>query len=138
MGLELYKPGQGKYARSIAYVLTGAIVAFGGLRLFGTINRPGENVLVSDLPVIGSISIYAVIALAVVALGMFLVHLLLNRAGTVDLLIETEQELKKVSWPSRREVRNATMVVVLVTFTMATMLYGFDNLLQTLFRLVWT
>jgi preprotein translocase SecE subunit len=55
----------------------------------------------------------------------------------VDLLIDTEQEMKKVSWPSRKEVQSATLVVVLVTVTMAMLLFGFDEILQALFGLVW-
>ena len=62
---------------------------------------------------------------------------MLNRPASVDTLIDTEQELKKVSWPSKTEVRNATLVVVLVTFVMAILLFGFDRILQWVFRLVY-
>lgn len=136
MGLEIYKPGQGKYARMTAYLLGLGLVIFGGIRLYATINVPGDE-WVDGIPLIGHVSLYNTIAFAVVLVGMFLLHLVLNRPGMVDTLIDTEQELKKVSWPSKREVRNATIVVVIVTFAMAILLFGFDSLLRWLFRLVY-
>lgn len=136
MGLEVYKVGQGKYARGVAYLLGAGLIVFGGIRLYATINVPGRE-WVKDLPIIGHVSIYNTIALAVVLIGMLLLHLVLNRPGAVDALIDTEQELKKVSWPSKREARNATVVVVLVTFAMAVILFGFDRILQWVFRLVY-
>jgi len=61
----------------------------------------------------------------------------LNRPKSVDLLIETEQEMKKVTWPTLPEVWNATVVVVLVTATLAVTMYGFDQILVRLFKLVY-
>ena len=134
--LEIYKPGQGKLARLVAYVLGGLLVAFGGFRLYATINRPGQE-WVTGVPVFGAVSLYSTIAVVVALLGLLALHLLLNRPGVVDALIETEQELKKVSWPSQREVKNATVVVSIVTVAMAMLLFWFDELLQWVFRLVY-
>ncbi len=136
MGLELYKAGQGKYARSVAYLLGAGLIIFGGIRLYATINVMGRE-WVKDIPVIGHVSIYNTIALGVVLLGLLLLHLVLNRPAAADALIDTEQELKKVSWPSKLEVRNATIVVVIVTFVMSLLLYGFDRILQWVFQLVY-
>ncbi|MHC5012238.1 MAG: preprotein translocase subunit SecE [Planctomycetota bacterium] len=146
MSLEIYKAGQGRYARGIAYVLGLLLVVFGGVRLFANINRQyveeeagwlEQALYVPDVPVIGTITIYKTIAFVVALLGLLGLHLVLNRPGTVDMLIDTEQEMKKVSWPSKREVQNSTIVVVLVTFTMAMLLFGFDGLLRWLFLLVY-
>lgn len=136
MGLEIYKPGQGKYARITAYVLGVGLIIFGGIRLYATINVPGDA-WVDGVPLLGHISLYNTIAIGVVLLGTLALHFVLNMPNFVDLLIDTESELKKVSWPSKREVRNATIVVVLVTFVMALLLFGFDNLLRWLFQLVY-
>ena len=148
--LEILKPGQGKYARGAAYFLGMLLVIFGGVSLYAAINVPFDAravpstgweklehaLYVPNVPLLGHISIYRVIAFVVVLFGALALHLILNRPAMVDTLIDTEQELKKVSWPSKREVWNATLVVVLVTFTMAILLYGFDWLLRTLFQLV--
>ena len=137
MNLEIYKKGQGKYARGSAYLLGGLLILFGAVRLHATFNVPGQHVWVTDLPIIGSITLYKVISAAVFLGGMLALHLVLNGNKTADLLIDTEQEMRKVSWPSRKEVQSATMVVVVVTFIMGMALFGFDEVLQRVFRLIW-
>ena len=136
MNLEILKKGQGGRARGLAYLLGGGIVFYGAIALYATINRPGENVYAEALPVIGDLSLYKIIAAATCCLGALLLHLFLNRAPLVDLMIDTEQEMKKVSWPSRSEVQSSSLVVVVVTIIIAMVLFGFDNLLQWLFKLV--
>jgi preprotein translocase SecE subunit len=137
MNLEIQKKGQGKYARGAAYVLAGILALFGAFRFYASINVPGRAVFVDDVPVLGVISAYNLAAIAVALIGMLLVHLFLNRLDAVDLLIETEQEMKKVDWPGRAVVQNATLVVILVTFVLAILLHGFDVVLQWLFQLVF-
>src|SRR5262245_3018127 len=109
--LGLYKYGQAKTARWSAYLLGALILFLGAVSLYGFINRPGKALLTdSPLPVIGYLSWFKVIAAFVFVLGMYVMHRLLNRPATVDLLIDTEQELRKVSWPSKEDVKNATLV----------------------------
>jgi preprotein translocase subunit SecE len=146
MSLEILKKGQGRYVRWTAYLMGAALVAFGALRLYALINVPFEESKagpierffhVSGVPLIGELSIYRIVAVLVGLFGILAIHLFLNRNNTVDLLIDTEQELRKVSWPSRREVQNATVVVVIVTMTLALLLAGFDTVLEYAFRLVY-
>jgi preprotein translocase subunit SecE len=145
MGLEILKKGQGRLARGVAYAMGALIVAFGALRLYALINVPWdaesagavERLLwFPDIPVIGDVSVYKIVALLVAMVGLLGVHLFLNREAPVDLLVDTEQEMRKVSWPSIKEVQNATLVVVLVTVTLSLLLAGFDVVLQLLFNLV--
>lgn len=133
-GFALYKPGQAKTARWTAYLLGTLMVLLGALSLYATINVPGKMVLASNVPVVGSVTGFKLIALVVGILGVWALHLVLNRPATVDLLIDTEQELRKVSWPSRTEVKGATLVVALVTFIMGFILFWADEILQYLFR----
>ena len=44
--------------------------------------------------------------------GTFGLYRWLERPKSADLLIETEQELRKVTWPSGTEVVNSSMVVI--------------------------
>ncbi len=85
MGLEIYKAGQGKWARGAAYFLGVALILFGGIRLYASINVPGHE-WIKGIPLIGSISIYNTIALVVVLFGVLLLHIILNRPGMADLL----------------------------------------------------
>ena len=125
------------YARWTAYFLLGILVLYGAIRLYATINVPGEGLLVENVPILGTISSYNLIAALVFFMGVYALHLVLNRASSVDMLIDTEQEMKKVSWPSKAEVKSATLVVALVTFIMAILLFGFDEILRRLFQLVF-
>lgn len=58
---------------------------------------------------------------------------LFNRPATVDFMIATEAEMRKVNWPARREVIGATWIVICGTVLMAVMLYVVDLLFLTAF-----
>ncbi len=137
MGLEIIKKGQGTWARVTAYVLGGILVVLGAFALYGTINRPNEFVIVDDLPLIGALSGYKVIAAVVGLAGLLGLHLVLNRPNSVDLMIETEQEMRRVSWPTSKEVWNATIVVSFVSLLLAVAMSSFDWILRKLFHLVF-
>jgi preprotein translocase subunit SecE len=54
----------------------------------------------------------------------------------VRYLKETRAELRKVSWPSREEAINLTIIVVTVTTAMAVFLGMVDYLFSKLFGLI--
>jgi len=49
---------------------------------------------------------------------------------------ETKQELNKVTWPSRDEVVQATIVVIFTTFLMALYVGSFDFVLSGVMRVI--
>jgi len=62
---------------------------------------------------------------------------ILNRPRLVDLLIETEAEMKKVSWPSRQEAWNSSVIVVVTVVIMMGLLFTYDFVLNKLFLLLF-
>jgi len=48
-------------------------------------------------------------------------------AGFVELLTETETELKKVSWPSKEELRSSTAVVLACMVVLGVFLFAVDQ-----------
>jgi preprotein translocase subunit SecE len=50
--------------------------------------------------------------------------------AVVKYFQETRAELRKVSWPTREEARNLTLIIVAVTIAMAVFLGLFDYLFQ--------
>ncbi len=54
----------------------------------------------------------------------------------VRYLKETRAELRKVSWPTREEATNLTLIVLGVTVAMAIFLGAVDLLFQTLIQLI--
>ena len=138
MSLEIYKKGQGKTARITAYSLIGVLILFGSYRLYATFNVPGEGILIATkLPLIGQVTVMKLLSLVAFGAGLLGMHLVLNGPKLATLLIDTEQEMRKVSWPSKTEVKSATIVVIIVTFVMAGALFGFDQGLQRLFSFVF-
>ena len=49
---------------------------------------------------------------------------------------ETQGELKKVVWPTRREAWNLTIIVGVVIFAMAFILGGFDAIFNQLLKAI--
>ncbi|MHC4135996.1 MAG: preprotein translocase subunit SecE, partial [Planctomycetota bacterium] len=91
-----------------------------------------------DLPLLGVPLSWKLLFCVALFLGLlWLIRRYLVRPQTVDTLIETELELKKVSWPTKDESMNATWVVVLVTVLMTVTLSVFDGLLGALFRMIF-
>lgn len=116
MALSLYKPGQGYYTRTLSAVGAAAIVlvVVGWLwQKMTSINAFGNNLL------------YAQASMAVALIGGFglLVWWLLNKPNIADFMIATEAEMKKVNWPSRREVVGSTVVVIGGTLLIAFFLW---------------
>jgi preprotein translocase subunit SecE len=53
-----------------------------------------------------------------------------------DFCIETVQETRKVVWPTRKETRDQTVVVCVVSILIAMMLWGFDQVWKRLFSVI--
>ena len=51
---------------------------------------------------------------------------LMNKPGSVDFLIATDSEMKKVNWTSRQELIGSTKVVIFFLFTIAILLFVID------------
>jgi len=51
-----------------------------------------------------------------------------EKVGPKQYLSEVRGELKKVAWPTRKEVVNSTLVVLIAVVVMTTLIFGFDYL----------
>jgi len=49
-----------------------------------------------------------------------------KRVGPRTYVSEVRAELKKVAWPTRKEVINSTVVVLIAVVFMTTLIFGFD------------
>ncbi len=77
------------------------------------------------------------VAVATVLLGLGLIFWFVGRKpGSVDFLVATDSEMKKVNWSSRKSVIDSTLVVVGACFLISGFLYVIDIVLQSIFRLV--
>ena len=121
---DLYKKGQGRYARIVTFV-AGVVLAIGGAIVLS------NKLEVYAPPVVQ----YGVPSLLVAALGL-LMFWMVNRPKSADFLIATEGEMKKVSWSSRKEIIGSTKVVIVTLFIMATVLAAVDVGFAVLFSVL--
>ena len=74
----------------------------------------------------------------VAAIGAIVVGITLYRNDRVyHLANEVSSELKKVTWPTAKEVRAATLVVIVMAVTSAVILFLFDLVWSGLTDLVY-
>ena len=140
--LEFYKKGQGSIARLLSLGGSLLLLLWGGRSLWvylsGFTSLAGESATLVTVPTVGlDINIALLIAVVVMFASAAGVVWTLNRPRLVDLLIETEAEMKKVSWPSRQEAWNSSVIVVITVVVMMGLLFFYDYTLNKIFLLLF-
>lgn len=121
-GFHVFKPGQGAYVRwgsaaAAAIVVLGlADFVYDHLAWFSDWVR------------------YLVPVVLLAGLGYFVFRLVGQSRSTVDFMILTEGEMKKVNWSTRREVFGATRVVIVTVLALASILFAVNLLFIFLFE----
>ena len=123
LGFSLYKPSQGRRVRQWTAVAAGLVVLFGVKRLY--------DVMMDAPPLVR----YGLPAVLIPVAGV-LIFRLVNYVRFADFLIATEAELNKVSWSSKSELKNATVVVLTTVVLMAVYLFAMDRMWEELLKLV--
>jgi len=120
MGPNIYKPGQGYWTRTMSAIGFGLIALMGGLWLadqFGSVHIEGiQNVYIE------AAAFFVVVAIA----GFFIYRYIGRKKSSVDFLVDTEHEMKKVNWSTRREIIGMTWVVIGLTVFIALLISVFD------------
>jgi preprotein translocase subunit SecE len=120
MALSIYKPGQGYYTRMLTAVGVATIVLSGVAWL-------GEKMTSIDaIPDDQELLYQAGMAVGVIAFFGILVYVLLNKPRIADFMIATEAEMKKVNWPSKKEIIGSTWVVICGTAFIAVLLFAIN------------
>lgn len=78
-----------------------------------------------------------VIPSIVLAVGIWASFRIVNIPRFADFLISVEAEMNKVSWPSRNQLWRASMVVIVVIFFLAGLLFVYDLVLDKLLNLIF-
>ena len=110
-----YKRSQGRVARQLTLAAMAVMVAIGAWKL----NSLGET----------DVQQY-VTPLVVLALGWWASFRIVNLPKFADFLISVEAEMNKVSWPGRGELWRASIVVIIVIFFLAALLFTYDIILD--------
>jgi len=119
--MQIYKEGQGTWSRTITLIVSVAIGALMAKQLHGYFS--------------GDIAPYVASGAVLVVFAGIGGYLCFFNEKIGQYLIETQTELKKVSWSPWGEVVNATGVVLVTVIVMGALLYGFDQALVLVLRL---
>lgn len=117
---DLYKRSQGRVVRQVTFAACAIIVALGCWSLS------------NEMQDVDSQAARYLVPLGLLAAGVWACFRLVQLPQFADFLISVEAEMNKVAWPKRTELINASIVVILVIFIMAGLLFGFDLLLQSI------
>ncbi|MCO6044777.1 preprotein translocase subunit SecE [Aeoliella sp. ICT_H6.2] len=115
---DLYKRSQGRIVRQVTFAACAIIVALGCWSLSYSMQDVDNQATRYLVP------------LGLLAAGVWASFRLVQLPQFADFLISVEAEMNKVAWPKRHELINASIVVILVIFIMAALLFGFDLGLQ--------
>ena len=131
-----YRSGEGVYARGAAFwALTGFVILF-ARRLYLWLDRFdfARRALLPEIPVLGMpLTPGLLIGIGVALFGMWGAWKAVNAGKLGDLLIDTELEMKKVTWPTFEETRKAAFVVIVCVLVMVAFLTAADKGLTWLF-----
>jgi preprotein translocase subunit SecE len=119
---KTYKEGQARLSRWIMVAIIIAMAGFGCYQLHYTFTGK----ITEPIPHIGFIlgGEFPITPAKLISIGIFLVCLvgcfiLYNHKKVVDFLVETETELRKVSWASKKEVISSSIVVIFTVLVLS-------------------
>jgi len=146
MLFEYYKKNQGIIVRTATAISIALLVAYGFYSLYRTVpivdasyNPPRPTfwgTILLTIPFFEvSIDYGIVISFALFILVSFLIYILiLNKPKPSDYLIETEGELKKVSWPSRPQYLGSSVAVIISMVILGVFLILADQFFEFIIR----
>ena len=129
LSIYRYKPDQGRLTRGIAFWLSSLLIYYGVYTLYYFLSWDwaARRFVAGDIPIVNLPVDVKLLVCAVVFLAFegFVVWLS-NRPGLGGLLIDTETEMKKVTWPSWDDALNSSFVV-LITVIFFMVFLGFTD-----------
>jgi len=128
-----YKRNQGRMARQATFFALLAAVAVGAWTMnSGATPEFGEYFVPPSLRDKISTEVVAkyAIPLIVLAVGAWAAFRAVNIPRFAEFLISVENEMGKVSWPSRGELFRSSLVVLIVIFMLTAILLGYDLTLK--------
>ncbi len=90
----------------------------------------------SGIEIFDKVYLQMAVAMLILLAGCMAIYGLVGKKhSSVDFLVATDGEMKKVNWSTRKVVLDSTYVVIVATFLIASILYVFDFLLSRFF--IW-
>jgi preprotein translocase SecE subunit len=132
-----YKEDQGRLARLVVFWALALLLFYGCYAFYNQVLKANFESLrqplvasMKKLPILGiEFNGAFVIAAILFGAGLWFLHRWLNRPKVADLLIDTESEMRKVTWPTMPEAVNSSIIVVVTVLFLMIYLAGADWLL---------
>jgi preprotein translocase subunit SecE len=141
--MTAYKEDQGRLTRMFAFWSLTFLILFGcnwlhGM-LVGQIEAMREPLAGIRIPIVAvDLNIAFLISAPLFAICVVVLWRWTQTPKVADLLIDTETELRKVAWPTTREVVNSSIVVMVFVILLGGFLAGADYLLARIVKyLIW-
>jgi preprotein translocase subunit SecE len=118
---EIYKRSQGRLVRQITCLAIWVVFALATYRTYEYLRVMQHGMamwLTVGLPAL------------VLVFGLWLGFRVVNFPAFADFLIAVEAEMNKVSWPSRTELIRSSLVVIILMFGLAAVLFLYDTVLN--------
>lgn len=157
----VYKEKQGVIVRLGFFLIVALLAIFGCWRLYQSLPGVGDppdpkpdgtfwqnfwtkdvvyQVLVdTQIPLVEIPVKIRPVDIATITFGIILIlcmaYLAFRQQRISEFLIDTESEMRKVSWPTTTEVRDSSFVVVIVIIALGVYLYGLDLILNKIFHI---
>jgi preprotein translocase subunit SecE len=129
-----YKRNQGRIARQATFGALALIVALGAWSLSNYLGGIASDN--TDWSPTQQNVVKYFIPLIVLAVGLWASFRIVQIPTFAEFLISVENEMNKVSWPSRGELFRASLVVILVIFFLAAILFAYDAVLKIILERV--
>jgi preprotein translocase SecE subunit len=132
-----YKEDQGRLARLVVFWALALLVFYGCYAFYNEVLKANFESLraplvasMKKLPILGiEFNGAFVIALILFAVLLWALARWLHRPKMADLLIDTESEMRKVTWPTMPEAVNSSVIVIVTVLFLMVYLAGADWLL---------
>lgn len=124
--MAVFKPNQGRVVRQVTFFGLWFLYGLTGWLLAGFVLNW----------VRGGDAAWYLSAFGVIAVGFWLSFRTVNIPAFTDFLIGVEAEMRKVTWPTRKELVAGATVVLFVVTSLAGLMFGFDFLWTAVFTLM--
>ncbi|MEM6675362.1 MAG: preprotein translocase subunit SecE [Planctomycetota bacterium] len=140
-----YRKDQGRVARMTTFWSLAILLAYGCIRMrseltaafpdsLGAPLAEGLKVPLLNIP----ISPALIASVVTFVVGLIFLNRTLEKPKNADLLIETESELRKVTWPTIDETTDGSIVVIVVVVFLMAFMAGADYVLGEVFSRIIT
>ncbi|MCA9100543.1 MAG: preprotein translocase subunit SecE [Pirellulales bacterium] len=124
--LGVYKRNQGRIARQVTFAALAIAVLIGSWQLGQFVAGEFLDLGGNAQPSMAVLSKRLVVPIVSALLGWWISFRVVNVPVFADFLIAVEAEMNKVSWPTRAELVRGVIVVIVVMFVLAAVLFGYD------------